>query len=156
MKALVTGATSGIGKKIAEKHSERGWKLILTGRNEEVLTEMKNRLGNTEIIAADLSERKDVYRVYEFCKERDIDMLVNNAGFGDFGEFYKSDINKQIRMVDLNCTALMHLCHLYLPNMIKQGEGNVLNVDSIAAFILPSVCRSHETLPSAYLLKASE
>ena len=79
MKALVTGATSGIGKKIAEKLSERGWKLILTGRNEEVLTEMKNRLGNTEIISADLSERKDVYRVYEFCKERDIDMLSKHT-----------------------------------------------------------------------------
>lgn len=135
MKALVTGATSGIGKKIAEKLSERGWKLILTGRNEEVLTEMKNRLGNTEIIAADLSERKDVYRVYEFCKERDIDMLVNNAGFGIFGKFEETDLDSELKMIDVNITSVHMLMKLFLRDFRKRDRGIILNVASVAGFM---------------------
>lgn len=135
MKALVTGATSGIGKKIAEKLSERGWKLILTGRNEEVLTEMKNRLGNTEIIAADLSERKDVYRVYEFCKKRDIDMLVNNAGFGIFGKFEETDLDSELKMIDVNITAVHMLMKLFLRDFRKRDRGIILNVASVAGFM---------------------
>ena len=135
MKALVTGATSGIGKKIAEKLSERGWKLILTGRNEKVLTEMKNRLGNTEIITADLSERKDVYRVYEFCKDRDIDMLVNNAGFGIFGEFEDTDLDSELKMIDVNIAAVHILMKLFLRDFRKRDRGIILNVASVAGFM---------------------
>lgn len=135
MKALVTGATSGIGKKIAEKLSERGWELILTGRNEKILTEMKNRLGNTEIITADFSERKDVYRVYEFCKDRDIDMLVNNAGFGVFGKFAENDLDKELEMMEVNMAAVHILMKLFLRDFRKRDSGIILNVASVAGFM---------------------
>ncbi len=135
MKALVTGATSGIGKKIAEKLSEKGWELILTGRNEDVLAEMKNRLGNTEIIAADLSKRKDVYGVYEFCKDRDIDMLVNNAGFGVFGKFVDTDLDSELEMIDVNITAVHILMKLFLRDFRKRNRGIILNVASVAGFM---------------------
>lgn len=135
MKALVTGATSGIGKKIAEKLSEIGWELIITGRNEKVLSEMKARLGKTEIIAADLSDRRDVYRVYEFCKEREIDMLVNNAGFGVFGKFAETDLDSELEMIDVNVTAVHILMKLFLRDFRKRDKGIILNVASIAGFM---------------------
>ena len=135
MKALVTGATSGIGKKIAEKLSERGWDLILTGRNEKILAEMKGRLGNTEIIAADLSEKKDVYRVYEFCKDRDVDMLVNNAGFGVFGKFGENDLERELEMINVNITAVHILMKLFLRDFRKRDSGIILNVASVAGFM---------------------
>lgn len=135
MKALVTGATSGIGKKIAEKLSERGWELILTGRNERVLEEMQNRLGNTEIIAADLSDRSEVFRVYSFCRERSIDMLVNNAGFGIFGNFGDSSLESELEMIDLNITAVHILMKLFLRDFKKRNSGIILNVASVAGFM---------------------
>ena len=93
MKALITGATSGIGKSMARKLGSRGWKLILTGRNEAALEQLRSELGSVETITADLSKREDVFRVYEFCRDKGVDMLVNNAGYGIFGRFEKTDLD---------------------------------------------------------------
>ena len=83
MRALITGATSGIGKSFAKRLHKRGWELVLTGRNETVLLDMQRKLGNnTMIIPADLSDKDEVFKVYKFCKDKDIDLLVNNAGYG--------------------------------------------------------------------------
>ncbi|MDE6102589.1 MAG: SDR family NAD(P)-dependent oxidoreductase, partial [Ruminococcus sp.] len=114
MKALVTGATSGIGKCIAKNLHRRGWQLILTGRNEKVLKALQKEFGDgTEIIKAELSERNEVFRVYEFCRDKNIDMLVNNAGYGIFGKFDQTDLNDELDMIDVNITALHILTKLF-------------------------------------------
>ena len=154
MKALITGATSGIGKKIAEKLSERGWELILTGRNETMLLEMKEKLGNTEIIAADLSQRSDVMKVYEFCREKNIDMLVNSAGYGLFGRFEETDLDDEINMINVNITALHILTKLFLRDFKKRDNGIILNVASAAGFMAGPLLSSYYASKN-YVLKLS-
>lgn len=135
MKALVTGATSGIGRKIAEKLSERGWELILTGRNENILEEMRKSLGKTEIIEADFSEKSEVYKVYDYCKDRGVDMLVNNAGFGIFGKFEDTGLDSDLEMIDVNIAAVHILMKLFLRDFRKRDRGIILNVASVAGFM---------------------
>ena len=139
--ALITGASGGLGLSFVNLFAKDGYDLVLVARNSERLEEIKKDVEQKYnikalVVAKDLCSPSGADEVYEATKQAgiNIDVLVNNAGFGDFGEFHNSDINKQIRMVDLNCIALMHLCHLYLPDMLKQKSGNILNVDSIAAF----------------------
>ena len=139
--ALITGASGGLGLSFVNIFARDGYDLVLVARNGDRLEEIKKDVEQkynvkATVVAKDLCSPDGAQQVFDATNEAaiEIDVLVNNAGFGDFGEFYKSDINKQIRMVDLNCTALMHLCHLYLPQMIERGKGNILNVDSIAAF----------------------
>ena len=136
MKALVTGATSGIGQSIAKKLSAKGWKLILTGRNEKKLQEMQSSLGTeTKIITADLSKREEVFKVYDFCKDKDIDMLVNNAGYGLFGKFDDTDPEDELNMIDVNIIALHILTKLFLRDFKKRDKGIILNVASAAGFM---------------------
>ena len=136
MKALVTGATSGIGMSIAKKLSDRGWALILTGRNEDVLKNLQKQLGgDVEIIAADLAKREEVFKVYGFCKGKDVDMLVNNAGFGLFGKFDETDLDDELNMINVNITALHILTKLFLRDFKKKNRGRILNVASAAGFM---------------------
>lgn len=139
--ALITGASGGLGLSFVNLFASDGYDLVLVARNgarlEEIKKDIEEKYGiRVTVIAKDLCSPDGPQEVYEATQNEgiNVDVLVNNAGFGDFGEFYKSDISKQIRMLDLNCKALMHLCHLYLPKMIEQKSGNILNVDSIAAF----------------------
>lgn len=155
MKALVTGATSGIGQSIARKLAKRGYKLILTGRNEEMLKKMQAAIGNnTEIIAADLSKREDVYRVYDFCKDKGVDMLVNNAGYGLFGKFDEIDMEDEVNMIELNVTALHMLTKLFLRDFKKKDRGIILNVASIAGFMAGPLMASYYASKN-YVLKLS-
>lgn len=136
MKALVTGATSGIGRSIAKKLSKRGWELILSGRNEAVLKEMQSEFGpKTEIIIAELSDRKEVFKVYEFCKDKSVDMLVNNAGYGVYGKFEETDLDDELDMLNVNITALHILTKLFLRDFKKRNSGIILNVASCAGFM---------------------
>lgn len=136
MKALVTGATSGIGRSIAKKLSKRGWELILSGRNEAVLKEMQSEFGpKTEIIIAELSDRKEVFKVYEFCKDKSVDMLVNNAGYGVYGKFEETDLDDELNMLNVNITALHILTKLFLRDFKKRDSGIILNVASSAGFM---------------------
>ena len=136
MKALVTGATSGIGMSIARKLSKRGWELILTGRNEEVLKKLQKTLGSgTEIIAADLARKEEVFRVYKFCQGKEVDMLVNNAGYGLFGKFDETDLEDELNMINVNITALHILTKLFLRDFKKKDSGIILNVGSAAGFM---------------------
>lgn len=143
MKALITGATSGIGKSMAKKLSMRGWELILTGRNEAALEQLKNELGNTETIIADLSKRDDVFKVYEFCKDKGVDMLVNNAGYGIFGRFEKTDLKDELNMIDVNIVAVHILTKLFLRDFKERNRGIILNVASCAGFMTGPLLSSY-------------
>ena len=154
MKALVTGATSGIGKKIAENLHNRGWELILTGRNVKALEEMQERLGKCEIIAADLSEKSEVLKVYNFCKGKKVDMLVNNAGFGVFGRFSENDMEKELEMINVNITAVHMLMKLFLREFRERDRGIILNVASSAAYLTGPLMAGYYASKS-YVLKLS-
>ncbi len=154
MKALVTGATSGIGKCIARSLSRRGWELILTGRNETALNALKQELGNAETITADLSDREQVFMVYRACCEKNIDMLVNNAGYGVFGRFEESDLEDELDMINVNITALHILTKLFLRDFKKRDSGIILNVASVAGFLTGPLLASYYASKN-YVLRLS-
>lgn len=134
MKALITGASSGIGRDMARYMSKLGYDLVLVARNEDGLLKIKEELKTeTQIITADLSKKEECYKVYE--KAKDIDILINNAGFGVFGEFVDTDLEKEINLIQTNITAVHILTKLYLKDMIKNNKGHILNVASIAGFM---------------------
>lgn len=134
MKALITGASSGIGRDMAKYLSKLGYDLVIVARNKEALEKIKNEVNtNTQVISLDLSQKENCYKLYEEAK--DIDILVNNAGFGDFGNFTETDLNKEISMIETNIKALHILTKLYLKDMVESDKGYILNVASIAGFM---------------------
>ena len=144
MKALVTGATSGIGRSIAFNLHRRGWDLILTGRNTEELKKLQKRFGeDTEIVAADLADRDEVMKVYDFCRGKDIDMLVNNAGYGLFGKFDETDLDDELNMLSVNINALHILTKLFLRDFKAKDSGIILNVASSAGFMTGPLLSSY-------------
>ncbi len=135
MKALITGAGSGIGRDMAKYLAEMGYDLILVGRDKHKLEELQNILKvNSQIIIADLSDATKVKEVYIMTKNENIDILINNAGFGAFGNFYETDLNNEIDMINTNVVAVHLLTKLYLRDMVKRDSGYILNVASSAAF----------------------
>lgn len=155
MKALITGATSGIGKSIAEKLNQRGWELILTGRNVEMLKKLQQRFGKCEIIPADLSKKSEVLKVYNFCRGKKVDMLVNNAGFGVFGRFSESDLDKELEMINVNITAVHMLTKLFLRDFRQRDKGIILNIASSAAFFSGPLMASYYASKS-YVFRLSQ
>ena len=135
MKALITGAGSGIGRDMAIYLAEKGYDLILVGRDKQKLEELQNSLKvNSQIIIADLSIETKIKEVYVMTKNEDIDILINNAGFGAFGKFYETDLNNEIDMINTNVVAVHLLTKLFLRDMKKKDSGYILNVASSAAF----------------------
>ncbi len=136
MRALITGATSGIGKEMAFYLHRRGWQLVLTGRNEEMLRRMAKKFGEgTRYIALDLAGRDAPQKLYEFCQGTRIDFLINNAGFGVFGEFSETSLAQELAMLDVNVRAVHILTKLFLRDFEKRGRGHILNVASSAGFM---------------------
>lgn len=136
MKALVTGASSGIGRDIAIYLSELGYDLIVVARREERLLELKNMLKtNVRVIKKDLSKRENIYELYDEVKDEDIHILINNAGLGVVGNFADTDMEKELNMIDVNVIAMHMLMKLILKDMIKKDNGYILNVSSMAGFI---------------------
>lgn len=134
MKALITGASSGIGKDIAIELSNRGYDLILVARNKEKLKDTADMCKtNVEIYDADLSMVDNCKALHN--KYKDIDVLINNAGYGLFGVFNETDLNNELNMIDLNIKSVHVLTKLYLKDMIKKDSGRILNVASTAAFL---------------------
>ena len=134
MKALITGASSGIGRDIAVKLSEMGYDVVLVARNKKGLEETSKLCkNNTQVYVADVSNTKECKKL--FNTHKDIDILVNNAGFGNFGEFHKTNINNDLSMIDTNIKGLHMLTKLYLDEMIKKDSGKILNVASMAGFM---------------------
>ena len=134
--ALVTGASSGIGYEMAIKLSQLGFNIVAVARNEEKLEKLKKSCKTSvEVIPLDLSIVENVYNLYEKIKDKDINVVINNAGFGTFGEFYKTNLEDEMNMIDLNIKAVHILTKLYLNDMLTKNRGYILNVSSSAAFM---------------------
>jgi len=136
MKALITGASSGIGKDMAYYLSSMDCDLIIVGRNINALNSLKNDLKtNVKIIEMDLSVKENVYKLYEETKKDNVDILINNAGFGLFGNFYETSLDKELDMINLNIIAVHILTKLFLSDFIRRNSGYILNVASSAGFM---------------------
>ena len=139
--ALITGASCGLGKKFAELFAKRGYALVLTARSKGKLYTIAHMLKEqygvpVEVYPADLTKREDVRQLCDFTvsKKIQVDVLINNAGFGDWGAFATADAEKQDQMIQCNIAALTALTHFYLQEMLGRNKGWILNVSSVAAF----------------------
>lgn len=136
MKALITGASSGIGRDMAYYLADLGYDLILVARRKERLEEIKKNVNvDVKIIDMDLLIEENVYKLYQKTKKEDIDILINNAGFGLFGMFTKTDLNRELEMINLNIKAYHILTKLFLTDFVKKNSGYILNVCSSAGFL---------------------
>ena len=165
MWALVTGASSGIGRDMSRYLWNLGYSLIIVARDKDKLEKLrekleKNRSKNAEtkqeiiVIPKDLSIRENCIEIYEETKKLKIELLVNNAGFGVFGEFNKTDLEKEINLINTNITALHILTKLYLQDMIKRNNGHILNVASIAG-MEPGPLMATYYASKAYVIRLS-
>ena len=139
--ALITGASAGIGRALAEQLAAGGSHLVLTARRRERLDELARKLSSAhgikvECFAADLEQPNAPADIFAFTEAKGItiDLLINNAGFGAYGEFSKSDLSRQLGMVTVNCSAVVHLTHLYLAGMVERRRGDILILASTASF----------------------
>lgn len=154
MKALITGASSGIGRDIARELSKRGYDLILVARDWEKLNELKSELKtNSEIVSMDVSKTENCQKLHE--KYKDIDILVNNAGFGDCGYFTNTNLEKEIQMINTNIIGYHVLTKLYLQDMKEKDSGKILNVASIAGFMPGPLMATYYSTKS-YVVRLSE
>lgn len=134
--ALVTGASSGIGKEIAKELNKHGYDLILVARRLDRLNELKKQLkGNIVTINCDLLKKENCIELYNKVKEYNISVLVNNAGFGAIGYFNEIPLERELEMIDTNCKALHILTKLFLSDFIKKDRGYILNVASSAGLL---------------------
>lgn len=157
MKALITGASSGMGRDMAEILSKQGYDLILVARQEDKLIELKNKLQtNVKVIALDLSNPDACYDLYEKTKNEDIDILINNAGYAAFGEFDKVPLETELNLIDLNIKAVHILTKLFLKDLKKKNNGYILNVASSAGMLGGGPLLSSYYASKAYVVRLSE
>jgi len=136
MKALITGASSGIGREMAIYLSELGWDLILASRDKEKLEELSSYLKTkVKIVVIDLSDEKRAKDLYMLVKNENIDFLVNNAGFGLYGDYSSADLLTELNMIDLNIKAVHILTRMFLKDMTRKNKGYILNVASSAGLL---------------------
>lgn len=136
MKALITGASSGIGKSFAQFLANMGYDLILVSRDQKKLKDVAAYLKvNVEVIPLDLSIEDNCFKLYNQLKNQDIDFVINNAGFGLFGNTWETDMDTELKMINLNIKAVHILTKLFLQDMIKKDKGRILNVASSAGFL---------------------
>lgn len=156
MKALITGASSGIGADMARVLVEQGHEVILVARRKGKLEKLAKELGdNASVIVMDVSSTFNCMDLYNKVKKEKIDILINNAGFGLFGEFDKSSIDKELDMIDLNIKGVHTLTKLFLKDFKKRDSGYILNVASSAGF-LPGPLMSTYYASKAYVLNLSQ
>ena len=149
---LITGAASGLGKEFAKLYANDNNNLLLVDINETSLLDTKKELEeefkniNIDTFVADLSKTEELKKVYEYSlsKEYFVNNLVNAAGFGDRCDFKDMDIDKQLKMTYVDCNAVLYFTRVFLDNMLKNNEGHIINVASIAAFMpAPYMCTYH-------------
>ena len=136
---LITGASSGIGLELARLFARDGNNLVLVARRKELLNKIAGELNSdfgveVEVIAKDLTLEKSSDEIFMQLKDREIDIVVNNAGFGAVGPFSELDYKRQVDMIKLNITALTSLTRLFIPRMVEKNSGGILNVGSLAGF----------------------
>jgi len=155
--ALVTGASAGLGVEFARQLSKRGHRLVLAARRKERLDTLAKELGNARAVAIDLSKANATAKLMadlEAAGEQ-VEILVNNAGFGLIGRFAELDAKRLRQMIDLNAGTLTDLCRAVAPEMIKRKSGAILNVASTAAF-QPGPQMAVYFATKAYVLSLSE
>lgn len=156
MLALVTGASSGMGMDMARNLSAKGWDLILVARRLDRLEALKEELKTeVECIEFDLSVPENCIDLYEKVKDRQVDFLINNAGFGIHGKFIDIPLEKEIKLINTNIVAVHILTKLFLKDMVKRNSGNILNVASSAAFLAGPMLGSYYASKN-YVLRFSE
>ena len=156
MKAMITGASSGIGRDMARILSDKGYDLILVARRKNRLEELKETLHtNVTIISMDISSTYNCMKLYNKVKDENIEVLINNAGFGLYGEFATTNVDKELDMVDLNIKAPHLLTKLFLQDFINKDHGYILNVASIAAF-MPGPMMATYYATKSYVLRLTE
>ncbi len=160
MIALVTGASSGLGRDIARSLARHGVNVILTARRRDRLIELKKELSDefgvkVMYIAADLNDENQVFKLYEKVKRYNIDILVNNAGFGVFGEFTETDLRRELEMLNVNVKAFHILFKLFLRDFRKRDFGFILNTASMAGF-MPGPCFSSYYASKAYIVRMTQ
>ena len=158
MKALITGASSGMGRDMALILSQKYDELVLVARNKERLEDLKNVITKTtdtkvKIISMDLSMVDNIKKLYN--QNKNVDLLINNAGFGDLGYFNETDLEKDLLMINTNVVALHTLTKLYLKDMLKNNKGHILNVASIAGFMPGPLMASYYATKN-YVVNLSE
>ncbi len=138
---LITGASGGIGKALANIFAEKGYNLILVARSQDKMNRIAEDLEHrykikVTVLVYDLSEPRAALKLYQEIQQKEIgvDILINNAGFGDFGAFVDEDFETVTQMLNLNVTALTELTHLFLKDMKAKNSGKILNIASTAAF----------------------
>ncbi len=160
MIALVTGASSGIGRDIARSLAKHGINVIITARRRDRLAELKEELiekygVKVMCIGADLSKEESVFKLYNAVKKYNIDILINNAGFGVFGEFTETSLERELEMLNVNVKAFHILFKLFLRDFKKRGCGYILNTASVAGF-MPGPHFSSYYASKAYIVRMTQ
>ncbi|TGK99384.1 SDR family NAD(P)-dependent oxidoreductase [Leptospira levettii] len=160
--ALITGASTGLGKDFAHSLAKKGYTPILVARSADRLkslaSELKQKYGvEGVVITEDLSLPNAAEKVYKVVKKLNLNVncLINNAGYGLNGEFHKNSFSEESKMIQLNVTTLAELCHLFLQDMVTSKDGYILNVASTAAF-QPGPLMTNYYATKAYVLSLSE
>lgn len=136
MKILITGASSGIGRDMARYlASDTNNELILVAKDKTKLKAIQKEIPSAKIISCDLANEEEVKTLYQRCRKEQIDFLINNAGFGLFGFFHQTDLNRELEMIDVNVKAMHILTKLFLQDFVKKDAGRILNVCSSAGFM---------------------
>lgn len=151
MKALITGASSGIGLEMAKYLDSLGYDLVLVSRDIQKIKDIKFN-NNIKLLSFDLSLESEVYKLYEHLKNDEIDVLINNAGFGVFGNFFETRLDLELSMINLNIKALHILTKLFLKDFKKKDKGYILNIGSSAGFI-PGPLMASYYASKAYVLR---
>lgn len=156
MKAIVTGASSGIGRDICRVLAGRGYTVYGVARRKDKLEELKDELGSLFMpVAMDLSLTENIYALFELVKNEKISILVNNAGLGVYGSFVSTNLDRELNMININIRTLHILTKLFVKKFAEQGEGRILNVASSAGFMMGPLLSSYYA-SKAYVLRLSE
>ena len=155
MKVLITGASTGIGRDMARNLYARGFDLILVARSADLLEKLKEELGGKpRIISIDLSSEENCRELYKMTKDENIDILINNAGFGSYGLSSEVDLETELNMIDLNIKSVHILTKLFVADFEERNRGYIMNVASIAAFLSGPLMSTYYAT-KGYVLKFS-